>query len=245
MTSTNTFEATTSVGDIAANNPLATAIFARHKMDYCCGGNRPLAEACGIAGADMATVIQELEELARPEQDIDLTTAPLWQVVDHIEEVHHSYLKEAMPAIWAMMKKVLNAHSEAHPEYVELHQVTGGLFNELTGHLKKEEEILFPLIRKLSGADVPTPPGSACAVGHGCTTPEGPIQVMEAEHETAGAALRRMRELANDYAIPEFACTTLTALLKGLEECETDIHNHIHKENNILHPRVREMISEN
>ncbi|MDP6849317.1 MAG: iron-sulfur cluster repair di-iron protein [Planctomycetota bacterium] len=226
----------TTVGDIAAHLPLATGIFARHKMDYCCGGNRPLAEACERAGADMETVQREIAELERTDDGLNLLHAPLDQLCDHIESMHHTYLKEAMPALWEMMKKVLNAHSENHPEYVELHQTTGLLFNELHNHLQKEEEILFPMIRRLAGGEPANPDGP------GCMTPEAPMQVMEAEHDNAGNALRRMRELTNDYTVPENACTTLTALIKGLEECESDIHRHIHKENNILHPRVREML---
>ena len=226
----------TTVGDIAAHIPLATGVFSRHKMDYCCGGNRPLTEACERAGADLETVQKEIAALERNEDALSLTSAPLGELCDHIESLHHSYLKEAMPAIWDMMKKVLNAHGENHPEYVELHQTVGLLFNELHNHLQKEEEILCPMIRRLAAGEATDPNGL------GCMTPEAPMQVMEAEHENAGQALRRMRELTSDYTVHENACTTLTALIKSLEECESDIHNHIHKENNILHPRVRELL---
>jgi regulator of cell morphogenesis and NO signaling len=221
---TANIQADTPVGHIAAEHPRSTRVFARLGIDFCCGGGRPLTEACAARGLDGASVAREIEtELAR-----EVDASPSWNQVDlreliaHIETTFHRPLREELPRLEAMARKVHAAHGEKEPETLdELVRVVTGLRAELEDHMQKEEVILFPLIRSGQGKDV-----------------GAPVKVMEHEHEEAGDALRRIRELTDDYTVPEGACTTWRALWDGLRELEEDMHQHIHLENNVLFPRA-------
>lgn len=215
---------TTPVGRIATEYPLATRVFARHGVDFCCGGARPLDEACRAAGAEVGTLIEEIhrELAARPESPARWDQAPLAGLIDHILATYHAPLREELPRLDAMARKVLEVHREKDPAgLVELVQVFAALRAELEAHLQKEEQILFPMIKQ----------------GHGSRT-GGPVAVMMHEHEEAGGQLRRLRELTRDYTVPAEACNTWTALWHGLAALESDLHQHIHLENNILFPRA-------
>jgi len=218
--------ANTEVGEIATTHPLATRVFARHHIDYCCGGNRPLAEACSKRGLEVATIISELEsEIDRS----DTTTVrwdlePLPELIRHILHVYHAPLQQELPRLMAMATKVRRVHGERDParfEAIERNVLV--LAAELQAHMQKEERILFPMI----------------AGGNGSMA-NGPISVMEAEHDDAGAMLDALRELTNDYVVPDDACNTWRALWAGLEDLEHSLHEHIHLENNILHRRALE-----
>ncbi len=213
-----------SVGRIATEHPLATRVFARHDIDFCCGGGASLQEACAKRGLEADAVLAEIEkELAATETSARRwDDAPLDALIDHILATYHASLREEMPRLDGMARKVLEVHGEKMPAKLsELAAVFAGLKQELEMHMLKEEQILFPAIKQGHGA----------AVG-------GPIAVMEAEHESAGAALRRLRELTDGYQVPAEACNTWTALWHGLAAFERDLHEHIHLENNILFPRA-------
>lgn len=212
------------VGTIAAEHPLATRVFARHGIDFCCGGARPLAEACSEKGLEPASVLAEiLEELSvNSGFSESWTDAPLGHLIDHILHAYHRPLWEELPRLEAMTQKVLEAHRDKDEERLtKVVRVYGALKAELDEHMMKEEQILFPMVRQGQGSMA-----------------EGPISVMEHEHESAGAALRQLRELTNDYQVPEEACNTWRALWHGLAALETALHEHIHLENNILFPRA-------
>ena len=212
------------VGQLAADHPAATRVFARHGLDYCCGGGRPLREACKTKGIDLNRLIGEIRrELAdAPSPGEDWSQAPLAELTRHIVRTYHRPLGEELPRLESMTRKVVRAHGERDPERLEdLLAVFLGLRAELETHMRKEESVLFPMIEAGRGA------GTAA-----------PISVMEHEHEEAAAALRRIRELTDDYAPPEGACTTWRALWHGLESLERDLREHIHLENNILFPRA-------
>jgi regulator of cell morphogenesis and NO signaling len=214
----------TTVGGIATEHPLATRVFARHGIDFCCGGGRPLADACAAQGVDAATVLQELEaELARTsEPETRWDEASLTDLIDHIVATFHEPLREELPRLEAMATKVLEVHGEKDPERLkEVLDTIRALQAELTAHMGKEEEILFPMI----------------AAGRGAMA-MGPVSVMEAEHDEAGKMLRRLAELTDGYAAPEGACNTWRALWAGLADLEQAMHVHIHLENNILFPRA-------
>lgn len=233
----------TPIGEIAVALPAAISLFERHGLDYCCGGNRTLAEAAAAAGADAASLLAELARLERHPDQRDWSEAPLPELIDFLVATHHAYLKEAMPALWQMLAKVVQAHGEHHPELARLRQVSGGLFQELDAHLMKEEQILFPMIRTLASASSSSHASSFAPVGHSCGSPEAPMRVMEMEHDHAGTALREMRALSSGYTVPADACTTFRALYAGLAELEEDLHRHIHLENNVLHPRTRALLA--
>jgi regulator of cell morphogenesis and NO signaling len=212
------------VGQIAAEHPLATRVFARHGIDFCCGGGKPLGEVCTQRGLDAATVLAEIEgELATPSAtEVRWDQAPLGDLVEHILAAYHKPLKEELPRLEAMARKVVDVHRDKQPETLpELLSVYLGLKAELEQHMAKEEQILFPMIQSGQGSMA-----------------TGPISVMEHEHDSAGGALRRLRELTGDYQVPEEACNTWRALWHGLAALEESLHQHIHLENNILFPRA-------
>jgi regulator of cell morphogenesis and NO signaling len=212
------------IGQLAATNPLATRVFARHQIDYCCGGGRPLGEVCREKGLDIDRVLTEIQsEIADPGFDADRwEQAPLGALIDHIVSRFHDPLREELPRLEAMARKVARVHGDKDPERLAaLVSVYLGLKAELEQHMVKEEAILFPMIKRGQGAHT-----------------AGPVDVMVHEHAEVGNALRDLRSLTGDYTVPEGACNTWRALWFGLEALEMDLHEHIHLENNILFPRA-------
>lgn len=212
------------VGHLAAQHPLATRVFARHGIDFCCGGGRPLADVCEDRGLDLELVLAEIEAEVETtgEPEMRWDEAPLDVLIDHILDTYHASLREELPRLLDMSAKVLGAHGYREPEMLpELKGVLGALKAELEEHMMKEEQVLFPLIRQGRGA-----------------TAAAPVSVMEHEHEAAAAALRRLRTLTRDYEVPDEACNTWRALWHGLADLERATHEHIHLENNILFPRA-------
>ncbi|MDP6479939.1 MAG: iron-sulfur cluster repair di-iron protein [Phycisphaerales bacterium] len=214
----------TPVGDIASHHPLATRVFARHQIDFCCGGGKTLSDVCQAKGIDAATILSEIEQevVSDPDTAAHWDAAPLDALIDHIIATYHRSLDEELPRLEAMLRKVNTVHGEKDPERLaELLDVFLGLRAELTEHMMKEEQILFPMIQAGQGSFA-----------------TGPVSVMEHEHESAGNALRQMRSLTDDYTPRSDACNTWRALWAGLEQLEVDLHQHIHLENNILFPRA-------
>lgn len=217
--------ATSTVGAVAADHPLATRVFARHGIDFCCGGGKPLAEVCEGRDVDVTALIDEIErELAdSTESEVNWNERPVEDLVEHILTAYHAPLREELPRIEQMMRKVHAVHGSKDQErFDELLATVVEIKADIEGHLPKEEEILFPMI--LAGR------------GHVAVMP---MQVMEEEHEALGELLRRTRRLTDDYVAPEGACNTWRALWAALEELERSTHEHIHLENNVLHERAR------
>jgi regulator of cell morphogenesis and NO signaling len=212
------------VGRLAAEHPLSTRVFARHGIDFCCGGGRALGEVCLERGLDPVAVVAEIEELLAGPRAAETSwdDVPLAEVVRHVLDAFHAPHREELPRLEAMARKVHAVHGAKDPaRLAELWRIVATLRRELEDHMAKEERVLFPLI----------------AAGRGATAAR-PIAVMEAEHEVAGALLRRIRELTDDFRVPEGACNTWRALWAGLETFERDLHEHVHLENNVLFPRA-------
>lgn len=227
----NSITPQTTVGELVATQPALMRVFERLGIDYCCGGKRTLAEASEAKGLDVNTIVQTLQamqDLGQGQQEEqNWANANLADLCDHIEQTHHAYLQEELPRLRFLVEKIADVHGDRHPELQEVKQVLFGLADELSSHLMKEEQILFPAIRQLVGAKGTVPmPVSA------------PIQVMIDEHDSAGEALEKLRRLTNNYTTPADGCKTYRAAMEGLEQLETDLHRHISKENNILFPRA-------
>jgi len=225
------------VGQMVVERPQRSRVFDRLHIDYCCGGKRTLEETCTKRGLDLKTVIAALEAFdAEAEAQGDAVrpaNLTMTELADDIERTHHAYLREELPRLGGLVKKVSAVHGQAHPWLSGLRSVYAELVAELEPHMLKEEQILFPMIRELDQAI--TAPSFHCgSVGN-------PIRMMEMEHQNAGAALDRIREMTTDYEIPEGACNSFRAMLSGLEHLEADLHLHIHKENEILFPKASEM----
>jgi regulator of cell morphogenesis and NO signaling len=223
----------TPVGQLVATSPRLARFFERLGIDYCCRGTTPLGQACRERGLEVAAVLRQLgfDEDDAPDHGFDGASALMVELIAHIVAAHHGYLRRELPRLEALADRVVAAHGARHPELHELREVLASLKEELMLHMIKEEKVLFPIITRLEAAtEMPQFHSSSIVV---------PIQVMQHEHDEAGAALARLRALTEGYTPPEDACPTFRAMLEGLAELEADLHLHIHEENNILFPRAR------
>jgi regulator of cell morphogenesis and NO signaling len=221
------------VSEIATFAPGTIKVFQRHQLEFCCGGRIPLAEACAASGLDVDVVLAELEAATSTEVDpIDWSRQPLGTLVAYIVNRYHVPLREELPRLAAMADKVASRHGERLPHLRELRDVFHTLDLELHEHMTKEEAVLFPAVMSLETAL----DGNADSTAWRWIAQ--PIHLMEAEHESAGAALRRLRALSNDYQPPADACPTFRGLFHGLEQLERDMHRHVHLENHVLFPRA-------
>jgi regulator of cell morphogenesis and NO signaling len=228
----------TPVGAIVAGRLGRARIFERLGIDYCCHGTTPLSEVCAERSLDIADVMDEIAASDRRAGDedfdrVECLAMAAGELVDHIVEIHHTYLRRELPRLSALMEKVTAAHGARHPELAGLCDTFNDLREELESHMIKEERVLFPLIKQLEAAVASFPIH--------CGTVENPIRVMEHEHQTVGVALARMREFTHGYHPPADGCLSMKALYDSLANLETDLHHHIHKENNILFPRASEL----
>ncbi len=224
------------VREIALETPAAIRVFESLGIDYCCGGRKPLSEACAEAGVAMDRALALLTRAAAaPEtSEADWSRATLAALTAHIVEVHHGYVRAETPRIESLLAKVGSKHSLKRPELLRIERLFLALAQELATHMFKEEQILFPYIASLEEARA-----AKSALPHACfDSVERPIANMLADHDDAGALLAQIRALSNDYSVPEDACPTFAALYRALEEFERDLHMHVHLENNVLFPRA-------
>lgn len=227
------------VGRIVARDPRVARAFEKHKIDYCCQGRTTLEEACQQAGLSLDDVLNDIVAVQKeaPVEETDWNRTSLTELADHIEETHHTFLRVELPRLTQLIDKVVNAHGGRHPELIQVRSIFQDFRNELESHMMKEEQVLFPAIRAMESSEQPPafPFGSV----------ENPIRMMEHEHDDAGNALKAMRELTNDWEPPRDACPTFRVMLSTLADLEQDLHQHIHKENNILFPRAQELERKN
>ncbi len=227
-----------SVRDYALDRPGATRLFETLGIDYCCNGKLPLDEACHRVGLSPDEVLRQLDALEPPAvAEIDWTKTSLAALIDHIVATHHAFTRSETQRISKLLAKVRSVHGDRHPELHALGRGFEALERDLTLHLFKEEQILFPYITQLEAAEAGRSP-----LPHGCfPTVAAPISMMEFEHDTAGSALRELRRISGDYVPPEDACVSYQTLYRALTEFKADLHRHIHLENNILHPRALDL----
>lgn len=214
---------TTSLGDLAATKPSSMRVFLRHRLDFCCGGRRTLAEACERAGLDAAEIVAELEqEASRGDGDAHWDRCSPAELADHIESHYHAALRRDLPPLIEASRKVERVHASKPGVPAGLADVLTAFFDEMVSHMAKEEKILFPMIRRgVRGEPVYMP-----------------VRMMEREHDSHSEALTKIRSLTDDLRLPAHACATWTALYNGLETLETELMQHIHLENNILFRRA-------
>lgn len=225
------------VGEIAAEYPATVRVFQKHQIDFCCGGNLPLRDACAERGLAPAEVLEELSQAASgPAADTtDWNKATLSALIGHIVGTHHEYLKSELPRLSEMLDRVIVKHNAKYGGMpARLGEIFTALRAELESHLMKEERVLFPLVEQMESAAAS---GIAAPPSH-CGSVNNPIRVMVHEHDAAGNALAEMRAVTINYALPEDACNTTRALYHGLQALEEDLHQHIHLENNILFPKA-------
>lgn len=229
------FEGTHKIGDIVAAFPKAMDVFMEHNIDFCCGGNRPLSQALKEKNIDEDKILDKLNALYDKYQEklndeIDMRNAPYGEVIDYILRTHHTYLKHQLPILQELVDKILEVHGKHHGDVLrKVHTLFSRLRTELNEHLKKEEEELFPYIRKYQHN--PTSENLSKALSQ--------IDQIESEHTSAGDILKELRHITDQYKTPPNTCTTFEMTYRKLEEMEADLYKHIHLENNILFPRLR------
>jgi len=235
-----TFDKTQTVREIAIHHPSTVRVFENFGIDYCCGGKRPLAEACEKANVPVEKVMQELAALdanGASAEEQSWTEAPLTLLTGYIVNRHHRYVRAEAPRVETLLQKVVSQHGEAHPEVKSIQETFIALSQELSAHMMKEEHVLFPFLEKMEQA---ARTGGERPVG--CfESVEFPIARMLADHDDAGALTAKIRALSGGYQPPENACPTYRGLYHSLEEFEHDLHRHVHLENNILFPKAVEM----
>lgn len=227
------------IGELVTENYRTAPVFKKYGLDFCCKGGRTIADACAEKGIDPAPLLSDLDRARadRPDSTDVANTWPLDTLADHIVEVHHTYVREAIEQLMPFLDKVSRVHGDGHPELHKVREAFMASAHELTHHMHKEEMALFPYIRELARADregrMPAPPmfGSV----------RNPIAMMRHEHEVEGDRFAEINELTSGYNPPSYACRTYQATFALLRDFEEDLHRHIHLENNILFPKAAQL----
>ncbi len=218
------------VGEIVANDFRAASIFKKSGIDFCCGGKQSIDDACREKGIDPSGLEKQI---------IELQLAPLsssqkfneWELpflCDYIVNTHHKYVLKTLPELMFYTQKIADVHGEHHPELIEIASIFSQVNDELLQHLKNEEEVLFPAIKR-ADSDSDTVDRTIIA---------SEIKRMEGEHDFAGGAIDKINILSQQYLLPEDACNTYRVAFQLLEQFEDDLHVHVHLENNILYPKA-------
>ena len=221
------------VAEIAIQYPGAASVFTRYDIDYCCGGRKLFSEVCRQAGLDAERILTEVCQASPASNEYVLRTES-WSspmLMDFIVQNHHVYVAKAVPEIIALLNRVCERHGAESPELLRISAIFNQLANELLAHMLREERVLFPMIKtllKMNEADDPTEKAI-----------QGPIAVMEDDHDLAGDLVRQIRTLTNHYTPPSFACPTFFRTYQELKTFDRDLTQHIHLENNVLFPRFK------
>lgn len=226
------------VGQIVADDYRAAQVFRTFGLDFCCGGNKTIAEAAAGKDVDTEIVKKALQDLSNGEKENNnYNDWPIDFLADYIINNHHRFTRDKLPEITVYARKVAKVHGDRHEELIEIYSEFTRLHVEITDHLDKEEEILFPYIKKLVEAEKTGTKPDVANFGMAAD----PISMMEEEHDEAGASMAKIRRLSNGFTPPEDACATYRVLFKNLEGFEKDLHKHVHLENNILFPKALEL----
>ena len=220
------------LGEIVASNYKAAVAFEKFNIDFCCHGNRNFVDACKEANVPLEKVIEEIQEPARDAITIDFSQWPLDLLADYIYKQHHHYVEQVTPIIKRLLEKICSVHGQNHPELDEIKKIFDQSSGALAAHMKKEELILFPFVKKLVAAKSQNGKANS-KLFH---TVASPIHQMEDDHQDEGKQLQRMKTLSNNFTPPADACGSYVTTYNMLKEYELDMHMHIHLENNILFP---------
>ncbi len=227
------------VGELVAEDYRKAEVFKKFGIDFCCGGGKTVKDVCEKKGVDYAVLEKELLD-AEKKAGSDTTNFNEWKLdalADYIVEKHHTYVKENIPMLLEFSKKVARVHGNANPEVVKIADLFQEAADELTHHMMKEENVLFPYIKELANKQKNGSNGLHPPFG----TVQNPIRMMEMEHEQVGDLLKQIAELSGNYTPPAHACNTYRVEYFKLKEFEDDLHRHIHLENNILFPKAIEL----
>lgn len=227
------------IGNYVADDFRTASIFSKYGIDFCCKGHRTLEEVCKIKGLQHEQIQEEVEAVLNSNNNsgIDFKSWPLDLLIDYIEKTHHRYIEEKTAVLLQFLNKLCKVHGDKHPELFEINKLFYESANDLAQHMKKEELILFPFIKKM----VVTNLNNETLIMPPFGTVNNPIAMMHHEHNTEGERFRKIQELTNDYTPPQDACNTYRVTFAMLQEFEQDLHKHIHLENNILFLKAQEL----
>ena len=217
------------VREIAGQHADSYKIFHKYGIDFCCGGKRLLSDVCEEKGIEISVIANDFTALEEtPSGQKDWNTETLENLINHIVDTHHQYLRDDLPRLFHLTQKVASRHGKRDTHLYKVLEIFVSMANELLAHIEKEERVLFPMIIEMEKT--------------GDISPQilMPILAMEAEHEDVGKALEELGALTESYVIKPNMCASYQALYVGLKQLEEDLKLHIHKENNILFPRVQQ-----
>jgi len=218
------------IAEIVSDDISTASIFKKYKLDFCCGGGKTVENACKKANINVDDVINDLINNISKKEAPNLNFKD-WSaefLADYIVYVHHTYVKQNLAVIGEFADKVANVHGQHEPKTIEISKIFSTISSELTSHMGKEEFILFPAIK-------------AKADNHNFELDEKTLSLIKDEHEEVGEMMKKIQELSSNFTPPEWACNTFKALYFKLEEFTNDLYQHIHLENNILFPKVKNL----
>lgn len=222
------------LSEIVSQNYKAAEVFEKYNLDFCCGGDKPISEACKEMKLDTAVIIEEIVSLEANNRSSERYND--WSpdfLIDYIVNNHHTYVTRMIPVIDSHTQKIANVHGKNHPELTRVADIFERLYKDLRQHMMKEEQILFPFVKMLVKVKYGGVKSEAPYFG----TVKNPIGMMEAEHQAAGSDMHEIRRLTDNYSIPDDACETYKAAMQELREFEEDLHKHVYLENYILFPK--------
>lgn len=224
------------IGQFVAEDFRTAAVFSSYGIDFCCKGERSIEEVCTKNNIEIDELLGKLHQVqsSSSEQSIDYRSWPLDLLAEYIEKKHHRYVEEKTPVLRQFLDKLCKVHGQRHPELLEITTLFIGCAKDMAAHMKKEELILFPFIKRMVKAKME---GTSIASPQFATV-ENPIALMKHDHEAEGDRFRKIVELTDNYTPPADACNTYRVTFAMLEEFEKDLHLHIHLENNILFPEA-------
>jgi len=231
---------TMSMAEVALNFPQALGVLQKYNLDYCCGGKKPFNEVCKKAGVDSTSVWKEIIAVANNHGSDNRMNFNTWEVsliIDFILQHHHSYVRSAIPQIQELLEKVCSVHGNDTPDLFTIRKDFNDLAEELMDHMPKEENVLFPAMKRLFVTKSSTDDSDEERLRL-----RMPVKMMEHEHEEAGKLIKSIRDLTSNYTPPNYACPTFKMTYLMLQQFDTDLLQHIHIENNILFPKVKEEV---
>jgi regulator of cell morphogenesis and NO signaling len=227
---------TKTLASLVSTNHQTASVLEKYQLDFCCKGKRTLAEACKEKGLSLSGITAELEQLTGRDKNMPFEEMTAEQLIGHIMIHHHFYVKQALPRIRQHIEKVAYKHGDKFPYMIKVYENFIAIYEELSIHMDKEEQILFPRIKQIE-RQIEQQTGAHYTKAY----VTAPIHIMEQEHEHAGSLMEEIRKLTNNYSIPDGACTTFRVTLAELKEFEEDLHRHVHLENYILFPMAEKM----
>ena len=225
------------VAEVVSENIKTAHVFKKYGIDFCCGGGITIDKACEKKNLDYSQLKEELLKVDDAPKAYNYNSWKLDFLIDHILNIHHAYVEESIPLILQYSNRVAEVHGHHYTEVLKINTLFNEAANELASHMQKEETILFPYIKSLLQIEIAKEPLNSPSFG----SINNPITMMEMEHEAVGDIFKEIARLTNNYTPPEDACNTFRALYAKLDEFEQDLHQHIHLENNILHPKAKQL----